>query len=73
MLLTEDVRNTWEKIDGNDRDLVVERVLLMAGVNHPQVLKTQVLNGSMHGSCFAIIFARVVLPHWRGPKRAAIG
>src|SRR3990172_8779775 len=49
MLLMEDVCNTWERINGNDRDLVVERVLLMAGVNHPQVLETQVLNGSVHG------------------------
>jgi hypothetical protein len=53
MLLMEDVRNTWEKINGNDRDLVVERVLLMAGVNHPQVLETQVLNGGVHGAASA--------------------
>jgi len=49
----EEVRNTWERINGNDRDLVVERVLLVAGINHPQVLKTQVLNGSVHGAASA--------------------
>ena len=53
MLRMEAVHNTWERINGNDRDLVVERVLLMAGVNHPQVLKTQVLNGSVHGAASA--------------------
>lgn len=29
MLLMEAVHNTWERINGNDRDLVVERVLLI--------------------------------------------
>jgi hypothetical protein len=53
MMVMDDVRNMWERINGNDRDLAVERVLLMAGVNHPQVLKTQVLNGSVHGAVSA--------------------
>ena len=34
-------------------DLVVEGVLLIAGVNNPQVLKTQVSNGSVHGAASA--------------------
>ncbi|MCX5839820.1 MAG: hypothetical protein NTW71_15145 [Deltaproteobacteria bacterium] len=46
----ETLRNTGERIKRNAGDLVVERVLLMAGVYHPQVLKTQVLNGSAHGA-----------------------
>ena len=49
----EAVHDTGERIKGNDGDLVVEKVLLMAGVNHPQVLKTQVLNGSVHGTASA--------------------
>ena len=49
----EALRNMWERINGNDRDLVVERVLLMAGINHPQVLKAQVLNGCVHGAASA--------------------
>jgi hypothetical protein len=48
--LMETLRNTGERIKRNDGDLVVERVLLMAGVYHPQVLKTQVLNGSVQDS-----------------------
>jgi hypothetical protein len=43
-------RNTGERIKRNDGDLVVEGVLLMAGVYHPQVLETQVLNGSVQDS-----------------------
>jgi hypothetical protein len=46
----EALRNAWKRINGNDGDLVVDRVLLMAGVNHSQVLKIQVLNGSVHGA-----------------------
>jgi len=36
----EAVHNTWERINGNYKNFVVERVLLMGGVNHPQVLQT---------------------------------
>ena len=40
----------WNAFKGNDRDLVVKGVFLMARIDHPEVLKAQVLNGDMHGT-----------------------
>jgi hypothetical protein len=40
-------------IDGEDRDLIVEGVFLVARVNHPEMFETKVLNCDVHGSAAA--------------------
>ena len=40
----------WDAFNGNDGDFVVKGVFLMARIDHPEVLKAQVLNGDMHGT-----------------------
>ena len=40
----------WDGTDGNNRDLVVEGVFLLAGVDHPEMFETKVLDGNVHGS-----------------------
>src|SRR3990167_2719313 len=44
---------TGHGIDGKDRDLIVEGVFLMAGVDHPKMFEMQVLNRNMHRSAGA--------------------
>lgn len=48
--LSEDIGEMWDVINGDDRDLVVEGVFLMARVDNPQVLQTQVLHSYLHRS-----------------------
>ena len=51
--LAQGIRKTWNGIDGNDRDLVVEGVLLVARVDHPKVFQGEILNGNVHGAARA--------------------
>ena len=43
----------WDGGDGDDRNPVVQGVLLMARVNDPQVGQRQVLKGNVHGATCA--------------------
>jgi len=51
--LGQDVWKAWDGLHGNHGDTVVEGVLLVAGVDHPQVLQMQILNGAVHGAAAA--------------------
>ena len=44
---------TWHGIDGKDRDLIVEGVLLVAGIDHPKMFEPKILNCNVHGSAAA--------------------
>ena len=41
---------TWDGVDGNDGDLFVQGIFLMARVDHPEVLQRQDLYGNLHGA-----------------------
>jgi hypothetical protein len=44
---------TWHGIDGKGRDLIVEGVFLVAGVDYPKMFESKVLNCNMHGAVAA--------------------
>ena len=44
---------TWHGIDGKDRDLIVEGVLLVAGIDQPKMFEPKILNCNVHGSAAA--------------------
>ena len=44
---------TWHGIDGKDRDLIVEGVFLVAGIDQPKMFEPKILNCNVHGSAAA--------------------